>query len=272
MNTDRHRFQVGQFDCIVFAYANNPGDIDLMTRRFPHLAPDEMEQAVRDSGAPITASMNILYIRTPDHHILVDTGQGGDDSPLLAGLAQAGIAREAIDHIIITHGDGDHIAGITLPDGTLAFPNANYDMWKSEWDFLMDRIEKNNDPHDPARINLLPIRDRVSLIDHETEIAPGIRMLPMPGHKTGHSGLLLESGGERLLHIVDAAHHPMQLAHPDWSPRFDLQPELAAQTRKALFERAAREGLLVLAYHFPFPGLGYIRTEDGQWRWEALPG
>jgi len=270
MDEKPYHFQVGQFECIVFAYVNQPDTMELMKRRFPDLPENQMEQAMRESGVGITRTMNILYIRTPEHYLLVDTGQGGENSPLLEGLEHAGIRREDIDGIIITHGDGDHIGGITQDDGSLTFPNASYDIWKSEWEFRMKEAEASDDPQHPVRRHLLPIRNRLNLIDHETEIAPGIWMLPMPGHKVGHCGLLLESGGERLLHIVDAAHHPMQLSHPDWSPRFDLQPELAVQTRKALFERAARENLLVLAYHFPFPGLGYIKEQDGVLWWQAV--
>ena len=270
MSETPYHFKVGQFECIVFAYMNNPADITMMTGRFPSQSQEELEQAIQASGAPITGTMNILYIRTPEHHVLVDTGMGGADSALPAGLEQEGIKREDIDGIVITHGDGDHIGGITQPDGALTFPNASYDMWKSEWDFLMNRVATSDDPKDPARVNLLPIKDRVHLIDHETEILPGIWTLPMPGHKIGHSGLLLESNGEKLLHIVDAAHHPMQLNHTEWSPRFDTGPETAIQTRKAVFDRAVREHLLVMAYHFPFPGLGHIIEENGVRRLEPV--
>lgn len=270
MSETPYHFKVGQFECIVFAYMNNPADITMMTGRFPSQSQEELEQAIQASGAPITGTMNILYIRTPEHQILVDTGMGGADSPLLAGLEQEGILREEIDGIVITHGDGDHISGITMPGGSLAFPNAQYDMWKTEWDFRINEAEKSDDPQNAARVNLLPIKDRVHLIDRETEILPGLWMLPMPGHKIGHSGLLLDSDGEKLLHIVDAAHHPMQLNHVDWSPRFDTGPETAIQTRKAVFDRAAREHLLVMAYHFAFPGLGHIVEENGVRRWEPI--
>jgi glyoxylase-like metal-dependent hydrolase (beta-lactamase superfamily II) len=268
--TPPYHFKVGQFECIVIACVDEPADMEIMKRRFPQLPVEQMEQAVRESGAPIKRAQNILYIRTPEHQLLVDTGEGEDPNPLLEGLAQVGIQREQIDGVIITHCDVDHIGGITMPDGSLTFPNAHYDIWKTEWDNQIDQAEKSDDPQHIARRNLFPIRDRVSLIDQETEIAPGISMLPMPGHKVGHSGLLLESEGERLLHIVDAAHHPMQLAHPDWSVRFDIDPELAAETRKAMFERAAQENLLVMTYHFAFPGLGYIKEHDGVLRWEAV--
>jgi len=107
------------------------------------------------------------------------------------------------------------------------------------------------------------------MIDHESEILPGLCVLPAPGHTLGHIALLLESGGERLLHIVDCAHNPAQVSHTDWSPLYDMQPDVSAQTRKALFERAARENILVMAYHFPFPGLGRVIEADGAYQWVA---
>ena len=90
-----------------------------------------------------------------------------------------------------------------------------------------------------------------------------MRAVDAKGHTVGQVAVLIESAGQKLLHIADVAHHPFQLYHPDWSPRFDNQPQVAAQTRQALFERVERQSLLMLAYHFPAPGLGYVRA--GQW-------
>jgi glyoxylase-like metal-dependent hydrolase (beta-lactamase superfamily II) len=82
--------------------------------------------------------------------------------------------------------------------------------------------------------------------------------------------LLLDSDGQQLLHMADAAHHPMQIAHPDWSPAFDKQPDVSAQTRRDLFERIADEQWLMMAYHFQFPALGHITRQADTWCWEAV--
>ena len=76
------------------------------------------------------------------------------------------------------------------------------------------------------------------------------------------------SGGEGLLHIVDVAHVPaIHLEHPDWFLAADNWPAWTAVTRKALFDRAAEENLLVASYHFPFPGLGRVTKEEIGWAW-----
>ena len=78
----------------------------------------------------------------------------------------------------------------------------------------------------------------------------------------------MTSDGEGLLHIVDAAHIPaIHLEHPDWFLAADNWPAWTAVTRKALFDRAADENLLVATYHFPFPGLGRVTKEEIGWAW-----
>jgi glyoxylase-like metal-dependent hydrolase (beta-lactamase superfamily II) len=265
-----YRFNVGQFQCTVLA---DPANTRNAASFWPSLPADEVIREVQAAGydpGALGNSFNMLFIQTPEHRILVDTGIGAGRSQLIDNLGEIGVQPEAIDQVIITHGHGDHIGGIVGADGKLTFPNAHYTFWKSEWEYWLDWGEKNADPNNPARRNLTPIQDRVNLVDHEVGIFPGVCALHTPGHTIGHMGLLLESNGERLMHIVDAAHHPVQVDHPKWSPHFDYQPDVAAATRKALFERAARENLLVLAYHFPFPGLGHVVERNGALQWEVL--
>jgi hypothetical protein len=82
--------------------------------------------------------------------------------------------------------------------------------------------------------------------------------------------LLLDSDGQQFLHMADTAHHPMQIAHPEWSPAFDKQPDLAAQTRRALLQEAATNQWLIMAYHFQFPAAGYVTRQGDQLCWEAI--
>jgi hypothetical protein len=42
------------------------------------------------------------------------------------------------------------------------------------------------------------------------------------------------------------------------------------RTRRQLLDRAAKEDLLVLTAHFPFPGLGRVSAEGEGWRWAAV--
>jgi len=105
-------------------------------------------------------------------------------------------------------------------------------------------------------------------ISRECEILPGVRAIPAPGHTPGHLALLIESESERLLNIGDAATHPLHLEQPEWENGFDLAPGEALRTRRELMERAVRERMHVMAFHFPFPSVGRVAARtDGGWSW-----
>ncbi len=265
-----NRFTIGDFVCVAFCDADQLRDGYGL---FASIAPDVLEKGFTELGYQPDAlkfSMNILYIKTPEHSILVDTGLGVGMSKLPETLIMSGIELNKIDTVIITHGHGDHIGGIIGADGTPTFPKAKYPIWKAEWEHWLSEATKAEKPNAAAQKNLLAIQDKVILIESEGEIVPGVQAIHAPGHTMGHMALLIESKGEKLLHIVDAAHHPVQLAHPEWSPGFDTKPDVSAVTRTHLFERAADENLLMMAYHFAFPGIGRVERDGDAFKWEPI--
>jgi hypothetical protein len=82
--------------------------------------------------------------------------------------------------------------------------------------------------------------------------------------------LLISSEGEQLLNIVDAVLHPIHLEQPEWYATVDFAPDQVVATRRHLLHRAAAENSLVLAFHFPFPGLGHIVQKGEHWEWQAI--
>ena len=80
--------------------------------------------------------------------------------------------------------------------------------------------------------------------------------------------LLLESDGQQLLNLGDAAVHPLHLENPEWENGCDLAAGCALATRRALMERAAAGNMHVMAFHFPFPSVGTIAPrQEGGWNW-----
>jgi hypothetical protein len=64
----------------------------------------------------------------------------------------------------------------------------------------------------------------------------------------------------------------MMFAHPEWTSAFDVDPKLGAETRRKILDRAAADGLRVLGYHLPFPGIGHVRTvKGGGFEWVPEP-
>jgi len=61
------------------------------------------------------------------------------------------------------------------------------------------------------------------------------------------------------------------IEQPDWYPVYDLDPTRAMLSKRQLFDRAAAEKSLVLAFHFyPFPSLGHVIKQDSGWQWEPV--
>jgi glyoxylase-like metal-dependent hydrolase (beta-lactamase superfamily II) len=108
----------------------------------------------------------------------------------------------------------------------------------------------------------------VDTVEGETDIVPGVRAIPAPGHTHGHLALLISSEGQHLLNMGDAAVHPLHLERPDWENGFDLAPGQAAATRRLLLERAVAGNMHLMAFHFPFPSVGRVAVRhEGGWEW-----
>ncbi len=208
----------------------------------------------------------------------IDTLTWGESGGLhFRNLQAGGIAPGDIDMVILTHGHPDHIGGNTDAEGKPAFPKARYVMWKDEWRFWTSgQAEATLDEHvkdvliEFARKNLPPIQGQLDLVDHETEIVPGIHALAAPGHTPGHMALAISSQGEQLLCISDALLHPIHLEQPEWHAVIDFAPHEVVATRRQLLNRAAAEKALVLAFHFPFPGLGHVAQMGEGWLWQPI--
>jgi glyoxylase-like metal-dependent hydrolase (beta-lactamase superfamily II) len=290
MSTEVHHFKVGAFECIAVSdgtltyapptfpppaallFGNAPRELLEQTLRQHNIQPEQWLEWI----SPYIC----LLVNTGEHQVLVDTGADGLDpntGRLLQNLQAEGIAPEDIDTVILTHCHPDHIGGNTLDEGKLAFPNARYALWKNEWDFwTSEQAEVKLDEHVRevllriSRKNLPPIQDWLDLIEREREILPGIQAIAAPGHTPGHMALGISSGGEQLLYISDTVLHPIHLAQPEWCAAVDFAPDQVVATRRRILNRAAAEKALVLAFHFPFPGLGHIVQKGDGWEWQPI--
>ena len=288
MNTEKYRFNVGTFKCMAvsdgtFTYTP-PNFPPPATFLFSNAPKEHLEKVLREHNlkpeqwVEWTSPYICVVINTGKHRVLVDTGAGGlgpNTGKLLQNLRAGGITPGDIDTVILTHGHPDHIGGNTDAEGKPAFPNARFVMWKDEWHFwTSDLAELKVDKHTKellsmlARKNLPPIQGRLNLIGHETEIVPGIKAIAAPGHTPGHIALSISSEDEQLLCISDAVLHPIHVEQPEWYAAIEFAPRQVVTSRRQLLNRVAAEKALVLAFHFPFPGLGHIVQKGEGWQWQ----
>ncbi|GEP03944.1 MBL fold metallo-hydrolase [Methylobacterium oxalidis] len=210
-----------------------------------------------------------LLIEARGHRILVDTGFADNGPPgtggTLRGLAAAGIDRSAIDTVVLSHFHLDHVLGLRLKDGSLAYPNAEVLVPAAEWAFWMDeglaaRAPERLRPNVQAVARIFgPGGPKATQYAWDTEIRPGLTALAAPGHTPGHTVFLLEAGAGRLMLMSDVTNHPaLFVRNPDWSAVFDMDADAARATRRRLLDRAAADRVQVAFYHAPFPATGHV--------------
>ncbi len=217
-------------------------------------------------------------VQTKHHTILIDTCIGcgktikhrpqwsdRTDQSWLNNLRAAGVAPEAIDYVFCTHLHVDHCGWNTsLVDGRWipTFPNAKYVFAKTEY----AAAEAGNDM--VFQQSVLPIMEagQAQLVETDFALDDQVWLLSTPGHTAGHVAVNLASNGHSAVMCGDLIHNPVQCAHPEWSPKFDRDPGLAAQTRRHFLASNAESGQMVLTAHFPSPSIGHIITEGDAFR------
>ncbi len=242
---------------------------------FPGTDPAHLSELVKKAGSSeIRTNFNAVLIRIGGQTILVDAGprdlMGPTAGNLQAALAEARVSPKEIDRIFITHLHPDHIAGTITADGAAVFPNAELAVMRDERRFWMEdgNFTSADDSvkawHQLAKAVLAAYGDRIVPLQGEAEIAPGMTMLPLPGHTPGHAGFRLESKGEILYHVGDIVHaQEVQIPDPEVGIAFDLDMETARETRKRVLARMADEGALITGGHLLKPAFDRVARANG---------
>jgi glyoxylase-like metal-dependent hydrolase (beta-lactamase superfamily II) len=267
-----HHFTVGNIKCIVLWDGFENISVGELGDTFKSM-PDGFSQAFGALPQPYPFGYNVLYLETGGEQLLIDVGLGTMGKPqfghALDVLQQEGVSTKQIDTVILSHLHLDHVAGLTA-DGAAVFPDAQIHLPRLDWEHW---IESGRAPAE--RTELLkgifqPYQERLHTFENGDIVAEGVTVMHLPGHTPGHCGFMIESAGQRLLHMVDTLHFQTQVAFPDVSPFFDVQPELSPKTRRLVLEQLADEGILTLTYHLPFPGLGHVVRDTPTFAWKPI--
>lgn len=231
-----------------------------------------------------TMVCHVLLLEVGRRLVLVDAGYGTADvlSPrrlgatrhltrpvlsaeetALARVRALGLDPADVRDIVLTHGDPDHAGGIA------DFPGARVHLLAAEH----AAIRRRRGPRGALRYRPAQWAHRPRVAAHPPgdvtwkgfaravdlgDVAPGLLMVPLPGHTPGHAGIALPRGEGWLLHAGDAFHSAVSLVSGRNRPDVDLRQALLAhdvpalrRTQRALTALAAEERVRILNSHDP---------------------
>jgi glyoxylase-like metal-dependent hydrolase (beta-lactamase superfamily II) len=235
----------------------------------------------------VTIPYSPIVVNTGSKLIVMDTGTGeanyerskGASGQFQSNLKAAGIDRNAVDVVVISHFHGDHVNGLLTPDNKLAFANAEIMVPSAEWKFWMDDGEMSRAPagrmQDLFKNNRRvfdALNRKVTPYESGKEIAPGITALATHGHSIGHNSHIVASGSSKVYVQADVTNLPYLFArNPGWHAAFDQDPQLAEATRRKVYDMLAAEKMMVQGFHYPFPALAYVEKAGSGYREIPVP-
>ena len=223
--------------------------------------PTAGHDAVRgaDGRAPLPVG---CFLVPGDTTVLIDAGFGPADHEgrgtlvgggLLGALADNGFRPADIDVLALSHLHLDHVGWLADLAGRPTFARAQVLVGRADWEHFVEGGDAALPLAGHIRAGLLAIAQagRLTLLDTDGPVAPGVTRLAAAGHTPGHSVFVVSSGPDRALLLGDALYCPAQLTQTDWAAVTDVDPDLARATRRRLAGDLAERGGVAVGCHFP---------------------
>lgn len=214
---------------------------------------------------------HVLLLEVEDRLVLVDTGFGRDDvrDPSRLGpvrhLLRPALGEEETAHarihalgldpgrvtdVVLTHADLDHAGGLSdLPWATVHLLEAEHRAARAPGGPLERQRYRRAHwepgprvvPHRPGSITWQGFEGCVDL----SAVAPGMLLVPLPGHTAGHAGVAIQRETGWLLHAGDSFHSARSLTVQSLRLDVRLRQGLLAHDEPAL--RSTQRRLSALA-------------------------
>jgi glyoxylase-like metal-dependent hydrolase (beta-lactamase superfamily II) len=209
-----------------------------------------------------------LLIKTPDSLVVIETGLGNkltdkqkqifrvkEEWNLLADLRDLGIEREDISHVILTHYDFDHAGGVAMQEESgsfcLTFPRAKHYIQATEWEDVLRPSIRSINTYWPINNELLKGSPNLELVNGESEIVSGIRVIHTGGHTKGYQIVTVESGGQSAVYPCDLLPTHAHF-NPLWVMAYDNFPLDSIQQKEDLERVHVGKEAWFIFYHDPF--------------------
>lgn len=227
-----------------------------------------------------TWAMRALLVQTGDRNILIDTGVGNkqDDKfrahfephgpeTLFDSLAAAGVRRDEITDVFLTHLHFDHCGGALWRNETtgtveLSFPNAVYWSNKRHFDWAIQPNEREKASF--LTENFVPLQEKGRLrfieVRQNIEFLPGFRVRFYNGHTEAMMAPVIQSDLGTLFYGADTIPSRWHIGLP-YVMAYDVRPLVTLKEKAQILRDAVRHKHILLFEHDPQADAGTITID-----------
>ncbi|MCX6149128.1 MAG: MBL fold metallo-hydrolase [Ignavibacteriales bacterium] len=221
-----------------------------------------------DNANRVSLTARCLLLSYEKKNILIDTGFGNkwdeksnsiynfnqQSANLNKSLKLAGVDREAITDVILTHLHFDHTGGsTTVENGKIvpSFPNATYFVQKQNFDWAMNPSEKDRGSY--IKDNFLPLYEKgvLKFINGNEPFDDEIEFIQINGHTFGQQLVKISDSLQTLLYCGDLLPFSSHI-HLPFIMGYDLQPLVTLNEKKKILNQAVDEEWKLIFEHDPF--------------------
>lgn len=170
----------------------------------------------RNFGEKIEVPCIVWVVTNGSRTVIVDAGPSHPDRAntvhpayvcppeqlIECALPHHGVDPARVDTVVLSHLHWDHVGGVGV------FPNAQFLVQRSELSDATDPLPTQRIPYEVGIRGLLPtwlsVFDRVVVCDGDYDLAPGLKVVKLPGHTSGLQALVVESNRGPALVASDA--------------------------------------------------------------------
>jgi len=248
-------------------YSLSDGYIDMPVSRLRQqngMPFNEIPEQIELVNGKLRLSVNTYLIIDKDEYILIDTGAGSSWEPtmgkLIKSLEEAGISRDKITKIAITHTHQDHANGLVIANGEVTFPKLRHLFVPKNELHLFDNIK-----------SLSCFKQIRKGIENGDKIGTNVTAFSAFGHEIGHTAYIVSSKGNTLIIWGDIVHvQSIQFQRPELTWEFDNDQAQARSTRKLMLDKATQPNVFVAGAHLSYPGVGKITKKDTIYKFDPL--
>src|SRR5512140_1371154 len=233
-----------------------------------------------DERNRIELALRCLLVIRGDRRVLIDTGMGDrwsqrqrdiyrldrSASDLDGGLARAGVAREEITDVVLTHLHFDHAGGAVRMKGdeeVLSFPNATHHVQRRNWAWSHHSTERDRGSFRTDLFRLLERDGTLHLIEGQQELFPGFEVFVSEGHTVGQQLVRVEDEDKVLVFCGDLIPTSAHLL-PPWAMAYDLYPLTAMEEKRVLLAQAIEERWILAFDHDPKVAACTVKEVEGE--------